>query len=74
MRGILATLLASLAVLYALFVLLSEDRGTPSGSGLINNSERISDVGDRLMSATIEGLPRKSRYRSDNKSAASFER
>jgi len=49
MRGILATLLASLAVLYALFVLLSEDRGTPSGSGLINNSERISDVGDRLM-------------------------
>ena len=49
MRGILATLLASLAVLYALFVLLSEDRGTPSGSGLTNNSERISDVGDRLM-------------------------
>ena len=48
MRGILATLLASLAVLYALFVLLSEDRGTPSGSGLTNNSERM-DVGDRLM-------------------------
>src|SRR5438093_8888023 len=49
MRGILATLLASLAVLYALFVLLSEDRGTPSGSGLINNLERILDVGDCLM-------------------------
>src|SRR5207249_6175724 len=61
MRGILATLLASLAVLYALFVLLSEDRSTPSGSGLINNSERISDAGDRLMQTIMLQRQRQSK-------------
>jgi hypothetical protein len=49
MRSTLATLLATLAVLYVLFVLLSEDRSIPSGSGLINNAERIADAGDRLV-------------------------
>jgi hypothetical protein len=61
MRGILATLLASLAVLYALFVLLSEDRGMPSASGLINNSERVSDVGDRLMQTIMLQRQRQSK-------------
>jgi hypothetical protein len=53
MRSILAPSLASLAVLYALFVLFSEHRGIPSGSRLINNSERILDVGDRLMQTIV---------------------
>ncbi len=52
MRTISATLVASLAVLCALFVLVSEDRGTPSGSGLIH-SERMADIGDRLMQAIL---------------------
>jgi len=50
MRSILITLLASLAVLCALFVLVSEDRGVPSGSTLMH-PERIS--GSRLMQAML---------------------
>jgi peptidoglycan hydrolase-like protein with peptidoglycan-binding domain len=42
-------LLASLVVLYALFVLLSESRGISSSPGLSNPSARIADAGDRLM-------------------------
>ena len=53
MRSILAPSLASLAVLYALIALLSEHYGIPSGSGLINDSERISAVGDRLMQTIV---------------------
>ena len=52
MRGILATLLASLAVLYALFVPLSEDRGTPSGLALMQR-EKTSDAEDRLTQAIM---------------------
>jgi peptidoglycan hydrolase-like protein with peptidoglycan-binding domain len=61
MRTIFATLLASLAVLCALFVLVSEDRGTQSGSGLIQ-SERMADVGDRLMQAMLLQRQRGSDY------------
>ncbi len=61
MKTIFATLVASLAVLCALFVLVSEDRGTPSGSGLIH-SERMADVGDRLMQAMILQRQRQSGY------------
>ena len=53
MRSVLVSLLASLAVVYALFVLLSEDRGISSGSGSINPSARISDAGDRLMQTIV---------------------
>ena len=41
MRSTSGSLLAIFAVLYALFVLLSEHRAIPSGSRLIDNSERI---------------------------------
>jgi Putative peptidoglycan binding domain len=61
MRSILASSLASLAVLYVLFVLLSEHRGSPSGSGLINGSERISDVGDLLMQTIVLERQRQSK-------------
>ena len=81
MRSILAPSLASLAVLYALIALLSEHYGIPSGSGLINDSERISAVGDRLMQTIVlrrqrqlKVYPPKSKYRSYNESAACFER
>jgi Putative peptidoglycan binding domain len=61
MRNILAPSLASLAVLYVLFVLLSEHRGIPSDSRLINNSERILDVGDRLMHTIVLRRQRQSK-------------
>ncbi len=51
MRNILGDLLAILAVLCALFVLVSEDRRMSSGSGLVH-SEKTADVGD-LMEAII---------------------
>jgi Putative peptidoglycan binding domain len=60
MRRILAPSLASLAVLYVLFVLLSEHRRIPSGSRLVNNSERILDVVERLMHTIVLGRKRQS--------------
>ena len=36
-------------------------RGTPSGSGLTNNSERISDAGDRLMQTIMLQRQRQSK-------------
>jgi hypothetical protein len=53
MRGILGSSVASLAVLYVLFVLLSGHRDIPNGSGLINNSGRISTSGDNLIRAIV---------------------
>ena len=53
MRSILGSSLASLAVIYVLFVLLSGHRNIPSDSRLINNSERISNVGDRLIQVIV---------------------
>src|SRR6266446_6330290 len=50
MRSIFGELLASLAVLYALFVLVSEDRGVLSGSGMVHG-QRTADVTDLLMQA-----------------------
>jgi hypothetical protein len=44
-----------------LFVLLSEHRGIPSGSRLINNSERMLDVGDRLMQTIVLRRQRQSK-------------
>ena len=46
MRGVFAVLVASLAVLCVLYVLVSEDRDRPSGSGLTQR-EKTSDAGDR---------------------------
>jgi peptidoglycan hydrolase-like protein with peptidoglycan-binding domain len=50
MRSIFGELLASLAVLCALFVLVSQDRGTSSGSGTVHG-QRTADVTDLLMQA-----------------------
>jgi hypothetical protein len=61
MRNILGSSLASLAVLYVLFVLLSGHRDIPSGSGLINNSERISDAGERLIQVIVLRRQRQSK-------------
>jgi peptidoglycan hydrolase-like protein with peptidoglycan-binding domain len=52
MRSIFAVLLSSLAVLCALFVLISEDRSTPSSSKLTQR-EKTSDAGDRLVQALM---------------------
>ena len=52
MRSIFAVLVSSLAVLCALFVLVSEDRNTPSSSELIQR-EKTSDAGDRLVQALM---------------------
>jgi len=61
MRSIFAVLLSSLAVLCALFVLVSEDRSTPSGSALMQR-EKTSDAGDRLMQAIMLRRQRRSDY------------
>ena len=61
MRSIFAVLLSSLAVLCALFVLISEDRSTPSSSELIQR-EKTSDAGDRLVQAIMLQRQRRSDY------------
>ena len=61
MRSILGSSLASLAVIYVLFVLLSGHRNIPSDSRLINNSERISNVGDRLIQVIVLRQQRQSK-------------
>src|SRR5207244_13470790 len=45
----------------ALIVRRSKDRGTPSGAGLSNNSERISDAGDRWMQTIMLQRQRQSK-------------
>jgi hypothetical protein len=52
MRSIFGELLASLAVLFALFVLVSEDRGVSSSSGTVQG-QRTADVTDRFMQAIM---------------------
>jgi peptidoglycan hydrolase-like protein with peptidoglycan-binding domain len=52
MRGVFAVLVGSLAVLCVLYVLVSEDRDRPSGSGLTQR-EKTSDAGDRLVQALM---------------------
>ena len=61
MRGVFAVLVASLAVLCVLYVLVSEDRYRPNGSGLILR-EKISDDGDRLVQALMLRRQRQSNY------------
>ena len=53
MRAISATLLASLVVLFALFVLVSEDASRLNGFGLTIHGERVSDVGDLLQAIIL---------------------
>jgi hypothetical protein len=48
MRSVFGVLVASLVVLRALFVLVSEDRARASGLGLMQR-EKASDAGDRLV-------------------------
>ena len=62
MRSIFAVLLSSLAVLCALFILISEDRSTPSSSELTRR-EKTSDAGDRLVQALMLRRQRQSDYR-----------
>jgi len=52
MRGVFAVLVGSLVVLCVLYVLVSEDRDRPSGSGLTQR-EKTSDAGDRLVQALM---------------------
>ena len=73
MRSILGPSLACLAVLYVLFVLLSEHRKIssgsseiPSGSRLITNTERIADVGDHLIQVIVLRRQRQSNPASPN--------
>jgi peptidoglycan hydrolase-like protein with peptidoglycan-binding domain len=61
MRSIFAVLLSSLAVLCALFVLISEDRSTPSSADLMQR-EKASDAGDRLVQALMLRRQRQSDY------------
>ena len=65
MRSIFAVLLSSLAVLCALFVLISEDRSTPSSSELIQR-EKTSDAGDRLVQAIMLQRQRRSDSKAPN--------
>jgi hypothetical protein len=58
MRAIFATLLASLVVLFALLVLVSEDASRLNGFGLTIHDERVSDLGDLLQAVM---LPRQGR-------------
>jgi len=56
MRSIFGALLASLAVVCALFVLVvSEDRGggVSSGSGTVHGQGTAADIGDRLIQAIM---------------------
>ena len=52
MRGVFAVLVGSLVVLCVLYVLVSEDRDRPSGSGLTQR-EKTSDASDRLVQALM---------------------
>jgi peptidoglycan hydrolase-like protein with peptidoglycan-binding domain len=61
MRGVFAVLVASLVVLCILYVLVSEDRDRPSGSGLIQQ-EKTSEAGDRLVQALMLRRQRQSDY------------
>jgi len=61
MRSVFAVLVASLVVLCALFVLVSEDRDRPSGLGLMQR-EKASDAGDRLVQALMLRRQRQSNY------------
>jgi hypothetical protein len=53
MRAIFATLLASLVVVLALLVLVSEDASRLNGFGLTIHGERVSDVGDLLQAIIL---------------------
>ena len=53
MRTLIQPLLACLVVLLVLFVLLSEDRTAPSGSGLAIDGEKISELGQGLLQALL---------------------
>ena len=53
MRAIFATLLASLVVVFALLVLVSEDASRLNGFGLTIHGERASDVGDLLQAIIL---------------------
>jgi peptidoglycan hydrolase-like protein with peptidoglycan-binding domain len=61
MKGVFAVLVASLAVLCVLYVLVSEDRDRPNGSGLIQ-LEKTSEAGDRLVQALMLRRQRQSDY------------
>ena len=52
MRGVFAVLVSSLAVLCMLYVLVSEDRNTPSSSELMQRTKTF-DAGDRLVQALM---------------------
>ena len=53
MKTLFPALFASLVVLFALSVLISEDQTAPSGSGFIIHGESISDAGEGLLQALL---------------------
>ena len=54
MRAIFATLVASLVVLFALLVLISEDASRLNGFGITIHGERVSDAGDFLQAIVLQ--------------------
>ena len=66
MRTLFLPFLASLVVLFALFVLISEDHTAPSGSGLRVDGERSSDLGEGLMEVLLLRHQRQSDVEASN--------
>jgi Putative peptidoglycan binding domain len=66
MRTLFRPFLASLVVLFALFVLISEDHTAPSGSGLRVDGERSSDLGEGLMEVLLLRYQRQSDVEASN--------
>jgi hypothetical protein len=73
MGSVFAVLLSSLAVLCALFVLISEDRSTPNSSELIQR-EKTSDAGERLVQAIMLRRQRLLADADSEQGTASFEK
>jgi hypothetical protein len=57
MKTVFVTLLASLIIVLALFVLVSEDQWRTAGGSLTIHGERVSSLGDGILQAVL--LPRK---------------
>jgi len=66
MRTLFRPFLASLVVLFALFVLISEDHTAPSGSRLRVDGERSSDLGEGLMEVLLLRHQRQSDVEASN--------
>ena len=66
MKTLFRPFLASLVVVFALFVLISEDQTAPGGSGSIVDGKRISDLGEGLIQALLLRHQRQSSFETAN--------